>query len=123
MSLALIYASIHRHSRHREAWPERCLFLLRNIGHQGFGNQDHGGDTGSILEAGPDDLGGIDDTLLDHIAEIIGLGIITPALGASLNGIDDYRAVASGILGNESDGFFDSFPDNIDSGLFVTLEL
>ena len=50
-------------------------------------------------------------------------GIITIALGASLDGIDDHCAVASGILGDKADRLFDGLADDIDTGRFITFEL
>ena len=104
----------------RHWWHWWHLFFLRDIAHQCFGSQNHGGDAGSILQCGPGDLQWVDDALAYHIHIITFSRIITNAFLAALNFINDYRAFLTGIDGDPAQRFFNSLLDDIDTGCFVT---
>ena len=57
-------------------WGSRGFLLLRKIGDQGLGSQDHRCNAGGILQSRARYLGRIDDSRLDHILVLIGKYIV-----------------------------------------------
>src|SRR5690606_922382 len=79
-------------------------FLLGLFGNHCFGGDEQAGDRGSILQRGAHDLGRVDHALLEHVTELVGLGI--PAIGevALLTQLaDDDRPFLARILCNLPD--------------------
>jgi hypothetical protein len=106
------------HAAHSAAATGHCgsFLFLRNVSDQGFGDEYHAGDTGCILQGRPDNFGRVDDTLVDHVDELVFLSIVTDALLALLDRVDDDGTIFAGIVGDPADGFFNGFADDIDTG-------
>jgi hypothetical protein len=66
----VVSAAAHRH---------RGL-LLRQVRHYGFRGQDHRRHAGSVLQGRTADLRGVDDTALQHVAPLAGLGVEAPVV-------------------------------------------
>ena len=90
----LILAATGRHHGRR--------IILRHIGDQRIGGQDHRRDAGRVLDGAARDLGRIDDAALHHIFEVAGQNVVADILVILLfrhaaDGVDDDRAILTGI--------------------------
>src|ERR1051326_751182 len=75
----------------------RCGSLLRNLGDQRLGRENHRRDRGGVLQRRAGDLQGIDDAALDHVG-ILALGrIVALALALLLDLFDNNAALGAGI--------------------------
>src|SRR5215471_3001948 len=80
-------------SRHSGRW----LLLLLDLGDHRLGRQHEAGDRRRVLQRVLGDLGRVDDPGLDHVLDLLGVGVeaeVAP-LGAKL--VDDDRALRSGV--------------------------
>src|SRR5579864_4185675 len=71
------------HSAHAAAWAAvttgagcGCLVGFLDVGHQGFGGEHQAGNRSGVLESEARDLGWVDNTRLDHVAELAGFRVV-----------------------------------------------
>ena len=107
----------------RHLWGGRFI-LLRHVGDQGFGGQDHGCDGGGIFEGATGHLGGINDTTLDHITIGFRQHIVTDVLAAGLllslaHVFDNNRAIFAGVFSDAAHRDFQGFADDVDTDLGI----
>src|SRR5260221_12115776 len=96
------------------------FFLLGRFGDEGLGGQEQAGDRCSILKRRASDLGRINDSCLEQVAPLAGLGVVA-VLGvvAFLDPADDDRAVDPSVLGNVAGGLLDGAADDVGPQRFV----
>src|SRR5664279_5469468 len=76
------------------------LLLLRQVGDEGLGREDHGGDRGGVLERRAGHFGSIHDALLEHVPVLAFQGIEALAPGQRLDALDDDFAMRAGVVGD-----------------------
>ncbi len=102
------------------------FILLRKVGDQDIGGQDHRGDGSGVLERAAHDLDRVNDASLDHVGVFVGENVEADILvllfrGVAADGVNDDRAILAGVGSQFADRGFERLPDDVDadSDLFV----
>ena len=85
---------------------------LGDLGDHGLGGEDHGRDAGSVLQGVAGDLHRVDDTALEHGAELADLGVVAVVVGLLLHVVEDYGAFGVSVLDDELEGLFEGAADD-----------
>ena len=90
------------------------------LGDHGFGGHQQAGDRSCVLQCRTDNLGRVDDTGLEHVHILFGLGVEAEGLGLVLEDLADHDgAFDAGVLGDLTDRSLESAQDDVDAGLHV----
>src|SRR5450759_1133487 len=95
------------------------LLLLRDVGDESLGGQDHLGDGGCVLKGGAGHLGGVHDALCEHVTVLALEGVVAEAGLHATNLLDHDFAMSSGVVGNLADRVLEGAADDIDTNLGV----
>src|SRR5207245_4241674 len=108
---------IHVFGAHAAAF---LFLILGQLGHQGVACQQQGRDTAGIFKSAADDLGRVDNALLDHVAVAILAGVVAIGLVIVFQDLvgDDF-AILAGVADNLDDGGFAGTDDDVIASLFV----
>src|SRR5690242_9622213 len=103
------------------------LLLLRDVGDQRLGGEDHGGDGGGVLQGGARHLGGVNHAGLDHVLGLVVEHVVADVLVVLLalrpaHGLDDHRAVAAGVLRDSAHRLFERAAQDLNAGGRVAVE-
>src|SRR5258708_5375872 len=100
-----------RHRRRRGR-----VLLLRQVGDQRLGGQQHGGDRCRVLQGRAGDLGGVDDAGLDHVDVLAGGRVVALALAQATNLLDHHRALGPGVGGDLAQRLLDRAAEDVGPG-------
>src|SRR4029453_4264370 len=100
------------------------FLLLGNLGDEGFGGKQQGGDAGPVLQSDGDDLGGVDHAELEHVAVLVAVGVVAFFLGLELaDAVEDDGAIDAGVVGDGPQRLIEDVLDDLSAGLLVAGEL
>ena len=111
------------------AWHwRRGLLLLRLVGDQRLGGQDHAGDRRRVLDRRARHLGRIDDAGLDHVDVLLGEHVVADVrvlllLLRAADHLDHDRAILARVGGDAAQRLFQRAAQDVDAGLDVALGL
>ena len=102
--------------------------LLRLVGDERLGGEDHAGDRRRVLHRRAGDLGRVDDAGLDHVDVLVGDHVVADVgvlllLLRSADHLDDDRAVLAGVGGDAAQRLLERAAQDVDAGLDVALGL
>src|SRR3954469_19467703 len=100
-----------------------ALVLLRHVGHERLGREDHRRDRGRILERGPGDLGGIHDARLEQVAVLALERVVAEAGLEALDVRDDDLTGLAGVVSDLASRSLERLADDVDADLGITIEL
>src|SRR6266849_78785 len=113
-----LYGLVIRHRR------RGCgLLLLRNVGDERLGGQQHRGDTGRVLQRGTGDLGRVDDSGLDHVRVVALVGVEALALRQVPDLLYHDRAFPAGVVDDLAQRLLERAADQRDASRLIALEL
>lgn len=110
--LKILHHATHAtHAAHATGATSDRGVLLGEISDHALSGGHKGGNRRGIDEGSSDDLDGVDDASLDHVAIRVGLGVVAiVAISLAEQVANDNRALNAGIVGNASarglDGYF-----------------
>ena len=52
--------------------------LFDDVGDDGLGGYDHGGEAGGVFDGGAGDFGGVDDSALEEVSIVACFGVVAP---------------------------------------------
>ena len=119
--IILMGSVISVHTAHVAAGGHGGL-LLRDVGHQALGGQNHGSHGSGVLQSAAADLGGVNDAQLDHVAVLVVGGVkAIGGAGAVVDVVEDDGAFQTGVSGDLHDGGLQSLGNDGSAGLLVAL--
>src|SRR6266702_8002560 len=96
------------------------LFLLRLVGHQRLGREQHASDGRGVLDGRPGDLDRVDDALRQQVAVLAGLGVVAVAGRQVADRGDHDAALGAGVQRDPAGRLEQRLADNADAGRLVT---
>ena len=99
------------------------FFVFGHVGDQTLGGEQQCRDGGSVLKRAPGDLGRVNDTGLDEVGVFLVGHVVAGAALALGDALDDHGAFQAGVAGQFAQGRLDGVPHDVDTDLFVALEL
>ncbi|MBT8110858.1 MAG: hypothetical protein KJO27_09040 [Gammaproteobacteria bacterium] len=116
------HATHAAHVRHRRS----SNLVLRCIGDHCFGRQQQARNRSSVLQRVSCDLGGIENTCIDHVTVLAGCRVVTIVALAFGNGIQNNACVTAGVTNDLPQRLFDRTLEDTNADVLVvivTLEL
>src|SRR2546421_4882254 len=113
-----LYGLVIRHRRRG-----RRLLLLGNVGDERLGRQQHGGNTGRVLQRRTGDLGRVDDPGLDHVGVLALVGIEALTLREVPDPLYHDGAFPAGVVDDLAQRLLERAADQRDAGRLIALEL
>src|SRR6266542_2854306 len=95
------------------------FLLLRLLGNEGLGGEHEARHAGRVLQRRAHDLYRVDDTLLEQVAILTGLGVVAVVGFALAHLVDDDRALFARVLDDLAHRLFDRAPDDGDAELLL----
>ena len=96
--------------------------LFRLVDDHRLGGQQQPGDARCVLQCRHDDLGRVDDAVLDQVAVLFGDRVEPERALAALHLVDDDRSLEPGVLGDPPDRCLDRAGHDRQTGLLFTVE-
>src|SRR3954452_6923567 len=100
-----------------------ALVLLRHVGHERLGRQDHRRDRGRVLESGSRHLRGIHDAGLEQVAVLALERVVAEAGLEALDVRNDDLAGLAGVVSDLAGGRLEGLADDVHADLGVAIEL
>src|SRR5439155_1550436 len=97
------------------------LLVLRRLGDHDLGREQQPGHRGGILQRQPRHLGRVQDTLLEHVAELAGSGVVPEGALAFLDAVEDHRGVLAGVVDDLAQRLLDRARENADADRLVLI--
>src|SRR5688572_22180895 len=93
--------------------------VLVEIGDEGFGGQEQGGDAGGVAERGTHDLDGVDDAGLVHIDVLAAIGVVAHVARLLADLVSDDGAVLAPVVDDRLQRRGESAKHDIDADSLV----
>src|SRR5579862_4668606 len=103
----------------------RCSLLgvFLDVGHQGFGGEHQAGNGRGVLESEAGDLGRVDYARLDHVAELVCVGVEAEVVVlAFAHAADDDGTFGACVQGDLTQGFFERALDDVHADGFFAVD-
>ena len=95
---------------------------LWRLGDARFGGDHEAGDGGRILERDADDLGGVNNALLDHVAVLVALRVVAKRARPLVHDFADHdRALDTGVFRDLANGRLQCPAHDVDPGLLILI--
>ena len=96
------------------------LLLLRKVDDHSLGGEHKGSDAGSTDNGSADDFSGINDSRLEHVNLLAGLGVDTESLiGLMEELLGDEFSFKAGVVADGDDGGLEGLSDDVDTIVLV----
>ena len=110
------------HAAHVGSCGHRRI-LLRDVGNQALGGEDHGSDGSGVLQSAAADLGRVDNAEGDHVTVgVVGSVVTEVDVLVAGNGVQNNGAFNTGVRGDLHDRSLQSRGNDGCTGLLIALE-